>query len=58
MISAIAIRRSLPLINVERYIEVERSQHITQTDSRTYDRDYVANISSVDEKSTFFNESA
>ncbi len=58
MVSASAIWRSLPLINVERYTEVERSQHITQTDPRTYGRDYVANTSSVDGKSAFFNEAA
>jgi len=52
------VRCSLPLTNVERYTEVERSQHITQTDLRTFGRDYVANLSSVDGKSAFFNEPA
>lgn len=52
------MRCSLPLTNVERYTEVERSQHITQTDLRTYSRDYVANLSSVDGRSAFFNEPA
>ena len=46
------------LMNLERYTEVELSQHITQRDRRTYGRDYTANTSSVDGRSAFFNEPA
>ena len=48
----------LRAINIEKYTEVERSQHITQTDTRVYGQSYVANTSSVDEKSVFLNEPA
>ena len=45
----------------ESYREVhrsERSQHITQTDTRVYSQSYVANTSSVDGRSAFLNEPA
>ena len=42
----------------ERYTEVERSQHITQTDPRVYGQSYVANTSSVDGKGAFLDEPA
>ena len=41
-----------------RYTEVERSQHINQTDPRVYGQSYVANTSSVDGRSAFLNEPA
>ena len=42
----------------ERYTEVERSQHITQTDTRVYGQSYVANTSSVAGKEAFLDEPA
>lgn len=39
-----------------RYSKVELAQHITQVDQRTYGRDYVANVSSVDGRSAFLDE--
>lgn len=53
-----AIRRYLGKKVNERYTEVERSQHITQTDTRVYGQSYVANTSSVDGRSAFLNEPA
>jgi hypothetical protein len=41
-----------------RYTEVERSQHINQTDPRVYGQSYVTNTSSVDGRSAFLNEPA
>lgn len=41
-----------------RYTEVERSQHINQTNPRIYGQSYVANTSSVDGRSAFLNEPA
>ncbi len=41
-----------------RYTEVERSQHINQTDPRVYGQSYVANTSSVCGKSAFLGETA
>ncbi len=41
-----------------RYTEVERSQHINQTDPRVYGQSYVANTSSVCGKSAFLDEVA
>ncbi|KAL8732871.1 MAG: hypothetical protein Q9166_002472 [cf. Caloplaca sp. 2 TL-2023] len=37
---------------------VQRAQHITQPDQRTYGRDYIASTSSVDGRSAFYNEPA
>lgn len=39
-----------------RYSKVELTQHITQVDQRTYDRDYDANVSYLDERSTFLDD--
>ncbi len=44
--------------DVERYTEVKRSQHITQTDTRVYGQSYVVNTSSINERSAFLNEPA
>lgn len=44
--------------DLRRYTEVERSQHINQTDRRVYGESYVANTSSVDGRSAFLNEPA
>ena len=44
--------------DVERYTEVERSQHITQTDTRVYGQSYVANTSSVSGRDAFLGEAA
>ena len=41
---------------LEIYTEVQRSQHITQTDTRVYGQSYVANTSSVDGRSAFLDE--
>lgn len=46
------------LIKAERYTEVERSQHITQKDYRVFGTAYIANTSSIDGKSAFFDEPA
>ena len=43
---------------IARYTEVERSQHINQTDPRVYGQSYVANTSSVCGKSAFLDEVA
>ena len=43
--------------NVERYTEVERSQHITQTDTCVYSQSYVANTS-VSGRDAFLGEAA
>ncbi|KAL8818514.1 MAG: hypothetical protein Q9191_007924 [Dirinaria sp. TL-2023a] len=51
-----AIRRYLGKKVNERYTEVERSQHITQTDTRVYGQSYVTNTSSVNGRSAFLNE--
>ncbi|KAL8788271.1 MAG: hypothetical protein Q9213_001791 [Squamulea squamosa] len=52
------IRRALGKAVNARYTPVERAQHITQPDQRTYGRDYMANTSSVDGRSAFYNEPA
>lgn len=41
-----------------RYTPVERAQHITQSDQRTYGRDYIANTLSVDSRLAFYNKPA
>jgi len=56
-INLIVIQYLLLLTNIERYIEVERFQYITQTDFRTYNRNYITNLFFVNRKSTFFNKS-
>ena len=43
---------------IERYTEMERSQHITQNDPRVYGESYVANTSSCDGRRAFLNEAA
>ncbi|KAF4430809.1 hypothetical protein CFRS1_v009588 [Colletotrichum fructicola] len=50
------IRRHLGKKIDERYTEVQRSQHITQSDVRIFGASYVANCSSVDGLSAFFGE--
>jgi hypothetical protein len=44
--------------HIERYNEVERSQHITQADTRVYGQSYLANTSSVSEKDAFLEDTA
>ena len=44
--------------DVERYTEVERFQHITQTDTRIYGQSYVANTFSVSGRDAFLGEAA
>ena len=44
--------------NIKKYTEVERSQHIMQTDTRVYDQSYVANTSSVNGRDVFLNKAA
>jgi hypothetical protein len=44
--------------DVERYTEVERSQHLTQNDPKVYGASYVANTSSACGKSAFAHEEA
>ena len=44
---------SLIIRFVERYTEVQRSQHINRTDLRIYGQSYVANISSADRRRIF-----
>ena len=44
--------------DVERYTEVEQSQHIMQTDTHVYDQSYVANTFSVSERDVFLSEAA
>ena len=44
--------------NLERYTEVQRSQHLTQADRRVFGRDYMASTSDVCGKTAFWNEPA
>lgn len=41
----------------ENYTPVQRSQHLTQFDIQIFDEKYIANTSSVNGRSTFFNTS-
>ena len=43
---------------IERYTEMERSQHITQGDPRVFGQSYVANCSSVNGQAAFLGEVA
>ncbi|KAI9807092.1 MAG: hypothetical protein M1825_005809 [Sarcosagium campestre] len=51
-----AIRRALSKKLDERYTEVQRSQHINQSDPRVYGQSYVANTSSADGRRRFNDE--
>lgn len=51
-----SIRRQLGKKVDELYIEVQRSQHLTQADSRIFGQAYVANASSVDGQGAFLGE--
>ncbi|KAL9118138.1 MAG: hypothetical protein Q9187_005320, partial [Circinaria calcarea] len=53
-----AIRRFIGKKINERYTEVERSQHKTQTDTWVYGQSYVANTSSVSGRDAFLGEPA
>ena len=41
---------------LERYTEVQRSQHLTQADRRVFGKDYMASASSVCGRTAFYNE--
>lgn len=45
-------------LNLERYTQVQRSQHLKQADRRVFDRDYVENTSSVCGRAASYNEPA
>ena len=42
--------------HIEKYTEVQRSQHINQSDPRVYGQSYIANTSSVDGRRAFIGE--
>lgn len=48
-----SVRRSLGKKLNERHTPVQRSQHLTQGDSRVFGQSYVANCSSVDGQAAF-----
>ncbi|KAL6716976.1 hypothetical protein ACLMJK_004889 [Lecanora helva] len=53
-----SIRRGLGKKVDERYSDVQRSQHLTQSDKRVFGQSYVGNTSSVDGRSAFLSETA